>query len=98
MPILETRSEVKVKVTRKWDGTLFPPKMHSHTKFGISNALYKRHAPDMIILKKLGQNQGHSDQKMVCDTPPSKNAFTHRIWNYYIKKYKRYAPDSMLII
>ena len=79
MPILETRSEVKVKVTRKWDGTLFPPKMHSHTKFGISNALYKRHAPDMIIQKKLGQGQGHSDPKMACDTPPSQNAFTHRI-------------------
>ena len=34
MPILETMSEVKVTVTRKWDGTLLHHKMNSHTKFG----------------------------------------------------------------
>ena len=33
--ILETRSEVKVKVTRKWYVTLRHPNMHLHTKFGI---------------------------------------------------------------
>ena len=41
MSILETRSEVKVTVTRKWNGTIryskmhlqtkLPPKMHLHT-------------------------------------------------------------------
>ena len=45
MPILETRSEVKVTVTRKWNVTIrhfkmhshteLPSKMHLHTKFGI---------------------------------------------------------------
>ena len=32
MPILETRSEVKVKVTGKWNVTIRHFKMHSHTK------------------------------------------------------------------
>ena len=37
MQFLETRSEVKFKVTvtRKWYATLRHPKMHPHTKFGI---------------------------------------------------------------
>ena len=32
---------------------------------------------------------------MVCDTPSSQDAFTHQIWNSYLKEYKRYAPDSL---
>ena len=32
---------------------------------------------------------------MVCDTPPSQDAFTHQIWNSYLIEYRRYAPDSM---
>ena len=32
---------------------------------------------------------------MVCDTPPFQDAFTHQIWNFYRKEYRRYAPDSM---
>ena len=35
MPILETRSEVKVKVTQGWSATPCHLKMHAHTKFGI---------------------------------------------------------------
>ena len=37
MPILETRSEVKIKVavTQGWYSTLCYPKVHAHTKFGI---------------------------------------------------------------
>ena len=32
---------------------------------------------------------------MVCDTPSSKDTFTHQIWNSYLIEYRRYAPDSM---
>ena len=32
---------------------------------------------------------------MACDTPSSKDAFTHQIWNSYLKEYRRYTPDSM---
>ena len=32
---------------------------------------------------------------MICDTPPSLDAFTHQIWNSYLKEYRRYAQDSM---
>ena len=32
---------------------------------------------------------------MTCDTPSSQDAFTHQIWNSYLKEYRRYAPDSM---
>ena len=31
---------------------------------------------------------------MVCVTPPFQDAFTHQIWNSYLKEYRRYAPDS----
>ena len=32
---------------------------------------------------------------MVCDTLPFQDAFTHEIWNSYLKEYRRYAPDLM---
>ena len=32
---------------------------------------------------------------MVCDTLPFQDAFTHKIWNCYLKEYKRYLPDKM---
>ena len=32
---------------------------------------------------------------MVCDTLSYQDAFTHQIWNSYLKEYRRYAPDSM---
>ena len=32
---------------------------------------------------------------MICNTPSSQDAFTHQIWNSYLKEYRRYAPDSM---
>ena len=32
---------------------------------------------------------------MVCDILSSQHAFTHNIWNSYLKEYRRYAPDSM---
>ena len=40
MPILETRSEVKVNatVTKEWYATLHHTKMHVHTKFGIATS------------------------------------------------------------
>ena len=47
----------------------------------------------MIYSKNYVRGQGHSDQKMVCDTPPFQDAFKHEIWNSYLKEYKRYAPD-----
>ena len=35
--------------------------------------------------------------KMVCDTPPSQDAYTHQIWNSYLKEYKRYAPNTIIL-
>ena len=32
---------------------------------------------------------------MVCDTPSSQDAFTHKILNSYLKEYRTYAADSM---
>ena len=51
---------------------------------------------DMIILK-LGQRQGHSDPKMVHDTPLSQDASTHQIWNSSLKEHKRYARDKIIL-
>ena len=35
---------------------------------------------------------------MVCDILPSQDASTHLIWNYYLKEYRRFAPDLMPIL
>ena len=32
---------------------------------------------------------------MIFDTLSSQDAFTHQIWNSYLKEYRIYAPDSM---
>ena len=47
------------------------------------------------LFYKLGQSQGHSNQKMipntqsdrniVCDTQSSKDASTHQIWDSYLQ-------------
>ena len=34
---------------------------------------------------------------MVNNTLPSQDAFTHQIWNSYLKEYKRYAPDTIIL-
>ena len=32
---------------------------------------------------------------MFCATLSFQDALTHKIWNSYLKEYRRYAPDSM---
>ena len=56
MQFLETRSEVKFKitVTQLWYVTLCQSKMHPHTKFEIPTSNNMRYAMEMII-QKLGQ-------------------------------------------
>ena len=34
---------------------------------------------------------------MVCDTLPSQDAYTHQIWNSYLKEYKRYVLDTLIL-
>ena len=69
--------------------------MYSYTKIGIPISINIR---DMLLTQlslKLGQ--GHSDPKMVSDTSPSQDAYTHQIWNSYLKEYKRYAPNTIIL-
>ena len=33
---------------------------------------------------------------MVCDTLASNDAFTHQIWNSYLKEYKRYVTHTII--
>ena len=72
MQFLKTRSEVKFKVTvtRLWYTALRHLKMHPLTKFEIP---YPNNIKD-ILKTRLGQ--GHSDPKMVNNTPPSQDAST----------------------
>ena len=53
MQFLETRSEVKFKVTvtQLWYGTLCHSKMNPHTKFEIPTTNNMRYVPNRIILK-----------------------------------------------
>ena len=52
----------------------------------------------MIILEARSKGQGHRDLNIIRNTLPSKDAFTHQIWNFYFKEYRRYATDSMRIL
>ena len=81
MQFLETRSEVKVIVTQRWYVTLRHPKIHPHTKFGIPTSNNIRNLIRDDYSKNYLKGKGHSDPKMVCDTPPSQDASTHQIWN-----------------
>ena len=71
--------------------------MHSHTKFGIP---FSNNIRDMLLtqlLLKLGQRSSHSGQKIICETPPSQDAYTLQIWNSYLQEYKRYAPNTKIL-
>ena len=89
---LKTRPEVKVTVTQKWFVTLKHPKMHLHTKFGIP------------ISKNIGDMhqflETRSEVKFkvtVTDTSSSQDASTHQIADSYLKYYKRYALDMIIL-
>ena len=59
--------------------------MHLYTKIGIP---ISNNIRDMLLTQlslKLGQ--GHSDPKMVSVTSPSQDAYTHQIWNSYLREY-----------
>ena len=49
------------------------------------------------LFKKLTKSEGNSDPKMVCDTLSSQDVFTHQMWDTYLKKYKRYALDMIIL-
>ena len=85
MIFLKTRPEVKVTVTCKWYKTLHYPKMHSHRKFGIPISNNKRDMLLTQLLLKLGQRSMSQTPKMVQDTQPSQDAFTHQIWDSLLK-------------
>ena len=79
--------------------------MHPHIKFGIPTSknigdmhrtrsgMDGRTDGQCDYYKNKLRGQGHIDTKMVRDTPPSEDAFTHQIWKSYLKEYRRYAPD-----
>ena len=85
-------------MTKNWYMTLHYPKMHPHTKFGIPNSKNIRDMLRTQSILKLGyRSPCHSDPEMVCDTPSSQDAFTHQIWNSYLKEYRRYSPDTLIL-
>ena len=69
--------------------------MHSHTKFGNLISKNKRDMLLTQLLLKLGQRSSHSGPKII--TPPSHDAYTHQIWNSYLKEYKSYAPNTKIL-
>ena len=86
MPILETRSEVKVTVIQGWYATLSHSKMHANTKFGIPTSNDIRNMLPTQLFYLLGQRSrsqgpanatGHCHAKMHPHTkfgiPTSKN-------------------------
>ena len=98
MIILITRSEVKVKVTSKRYMTLHHLKMHQHTKCGfpISN-----NVRDMLwtqLLLYLGQrSRSQWPENGMWHSAIPRCIYTHQIWNSYLKEYKRYAPDMIIL-
>ena len=98
MQFLETRSEVKFKVTETqlYYLTLCHPKMHLHTDFEIPTSNNIR---DMLRTRLLKKTRSEVKVTMTFKWHVTlrhpKKAFTHQIWNSYLKEYRRYAPDSM---
>ena len=84
-------------MTHKWHKTLNHPKMHSHTKFGIPSSNNIRDMLLTQLLLKLGQRSRSQWPKIICETPSSQDAYTHQIWNSYLKEYKRYAPNTKIL-
>ena len=88
MPILETRSEVKVTVTIKWNVTIrrfkmhshtkLPSKMHLHTKFGIPTLKNVRDVLQTRILK----------------TRSKVNVTVTRIWYVTLRHPKMHFPTK----
>ena len=85
MQFLETRSEVKFKVTETqlYYLTLCHPKMHLHTDFEIPTSNNIR---DMLRTRLLKKTKSEVKVTMTC-----KWYVTLR----HLKEYRRYAPDSM---
>ena len=88
------------QATQKYYASLRHPKMHPHTKFGLATSqnLEDMHRTQnrtdgwtLRIDQK--QDQGHSDLKMVRDTPPFQDTSTHLSWDPYLEEYRRYALD-----
>ena len=77
-------------MTQEWYATLGHAKMHPHTKCGIPSSKNKE-----VILEP--KSQGHSDRKRKQDNQPLQDAFTHQIWDSYLKYYKWYAPDIIIL-
>ena len=103
IPILETRSEVKVTVTGKWNVTIRHFKMHSHTKLPSQMHLYTKFGIPTL------KNVRDVLQTRILKTRSKVNVTVTRIWyvtlrhpkcistpnwNSYLKEYRRYAPDS----
>ena len=99
MRFLETRSEVKFKitVTQLLYATLRQSKMHPHTKFEIPTSNIIRFCCGHDYSGNKVRGQGHSDPKMVHDTPLSQDASTRQIWKSSLKEYKRYARDTIIL-
>ena len=92
MQFLETRSEVKFKVTvtKLWYVT-HHPKLHPHTKFEIPTSNNMRYAPDRIILKtrsevKIKVTVIRKWYATLHHPKMHQDASTHQIWNSYLKE------------
>ena len=104
MQILKTRSEVKVTVTGKWNGTICNSKMHSHTKLPSKMHLHTEFGiPTLKNIRDVLHNS------IVLKTCSEVKVTVTRIWyvtlchpkmHFYTKfgiptsKYRRYARDS----
>ena len=73
------------------------PEMHAHIKFGISSSNNIRDMLRTRIFLKLVSVQGQGDLKIVCNIPPFQDASINLIWDSYLKKYKRYAQDTIIL-
>ena len=86
---------VKVKVTQNGMNHSAIPRELNTPNLVFLHQIIKEICSRHDYSRHLVRGQGHSDPKMVCDTPPFQDAFTHEISNSYLKENRRYAPDSL---
>ena len=96
--------KVNVRVIRKQYVTLcndlvtyLTLKNTKHTKFGIPTHKILGLCSRNNISRTEVRGQSHSGLKTSSNTLQPQDVSTHRIWELCLKKYKRYAPDTIFL-
>ena len=79
-----SRIVARVKVTRRQYVTLHDPKVYPHTNVWIHTSNNIIICSGHIFSRIEARGQGHSDRKIVCNTPRPHGVSAHPFWDSYL--------------